>query len=76
MENNKKDKKAYIMDMADLSRKDELSPCERIQRVEPKRRAIMTSDDDEEFIRQYYSGRTDAFRSMLREDKRIKNWRK
>ena len=64
------------MDMADLSRKDELTPQERINLVEPKRRAIMTSDDDEEFIKQYYGGRTDAFRALLREDKRIKGWKK
>lgn len=71
-----KDKKAYIMDMADLNRKEELTPQQRMNMVAPKRRAIMTSDDDEEFIEQYYGGRTDAFRAYLRKDKEEKGWKK
>ncbi len=71
-----KDKKAYIMDMADLSRKEELTPQERIELVAPKRRAVMTNDDDEAFIEQYYTGRTDCFRALLRKDKLEKGWKK
>ncbi len=70
-------KKSYIYDLADLAIKDEeKSFKEQVDEVAPKRRAIMTSEDDEKFIKRYYSGRTDCFRSLLREDKDRKGWRR
>lgn len=67
-----KDKKDYILSKSDMTRK--ATPKELIGSVAPKRRAIMTSDDDEDFIAKYYKGRSDAFRALIREDKLKKGW--
>lgn len=71
-----KNKKEFIIEMADLSRKEEPTLKDIVEKVTPKRRAVMTSDDDEEFINHYYEGRTDAFRFLLRRDKENRNWKK
>ena len=68
-----KDKRDYIASIADMKRNN-VTPQEYVADAVPKRRAIMTSDDDELFIKKYYKGRTEAFRTLLTEDKIKKGW--
>jgi len=69
------DKKDYIKSIADMKRSSTGQVLkDSAEKVSPKRRAIMTSDDDELFIAKYYQGRTEAFRALLREDKLRKGW--
>lgn len=68
---DKVEKKKYIKSLADMKRTDLKKD---VDYVTPKRRAIMTSDREEEFISQYYTGRTEALRWLLKEDMEKKGW--
>ena len=69
------DKKSYIQKVSDMKRKTGSFEAD-IERNTPKRRSIMTTDDDEEFLKACgFNGRTDAFRMWIRAEKEKRGWR-
>ena len=69
------DKRSYVKKVSDMKRSTDFKV--ELEKNTPKRRSIMTTDDDEEFIKHIgLNGRTDAFRMWIREKKELYGWNK